>query len=64
MGNWNSGFVKLGVRWAEQDICYVHLVYFWMRGVWVERLIAVSMSIKKEAVLTFELEKEIREKAF
>ena len=21
-GNWNSGFVKLGVRWAEQEICY------------------------------------------
>ena len=20
-GNWNSGFVKLGVRWAERDTC-------------------------------------------
>ena len=20
-GNWNSGFVKLGVRWAERDVC-------------------------------------------
>ena len=20
-GNWNSGFIKLGVRWAERDIC-------------------------------------------
>ena len=21
MGNWNSGFVKFGVRWAERDSC-------------------------------------------
>ena len=26
-GNWNSGFVKLGVHWAEQDTNFVENIY-------------------------------------